>query len=150
EVVAGAAFEPLRALSSGDRAGTMLAAPAMLEQRTAPRERRDETQAEDPLTLGLNRWGASQAQEIQAAQAGDPEANLRLSQRGRQVPIISRRDVTLEQLRRQQAAPAPVPPQQAPSSRRPSRVALRAAIEALRPRVDACTQAVPLSVRLTV
>ena len=154
EVVAGEAFEPLRALSSGDRAGTMLAAPAMLEQRGAPREQRaplpDHDADADPLTLDLNRWGASQAQEIQAAQAGDPEANLRLSQRGRQVPIISRRNVTLEEIQRQQATSTRAPPQQAPSSRSPSRAAVRAALEALRPRVDACTQAVPLSVRLTV
>ncbi len=162
----------IRELAVGESSGTMLGRPLLddgsppdelhnaLSMRTVPRSNSAE---QSPPPLALNPWVNSQAQDIQAAQAGDLAANTRVLERGRQAPRIVRRDVTWEDAnlsnRMQQSQSAnmqeqavePPPPQSDPSPRRrPSTEIVRRAMESTRSDVLACTSAQTLSVRLTV
>ncbi len=165
ELVASEAFAPIRALATGDDRDTVLARPRLGEPEPTPAQgmlslsvlgAAQQSSAPLPLTTNLAEYGTAQAQDIQAAQAGDPEANYRVMQRGRQVPIMSRRDVTWEQAEQQQQAPraqssAPRPQSSAPRpAPRPSRAAVESALADLRGAVLACTEAAPLSVQVTL
>jgi signal transduction histidine kinase len=151
--LASEAFAPIRALAVGDQLGTMLAAPPM---RGDPRRddaleaRPDEAPVESPL-MQMSTWGNIQVQDIQAAQAGDSEASARLIQRGRQVPSLSRRNVSWEEVERNQitnnvARSTP----QVSRPPRPSRAAVRTFMESARGAALECTSATPLVVRVTV
>ena len=140
EVMGRDAFAPIRALAVGE-GSTMLAGriegprempstgdgavSALLGMRTLrqpsaqpeiERPAPQDNEAEEPLTA-LNQWGNMQAMDIVAAQQGDEGANRRLMERGRQVPVISRRDVTWEEAQSQQAQSQQAPSQQASSTR---------------------------------
>ena len=60
---------------------------------------------EGPLTVSLNPWGNEVFNDLALAQEGDPEANLRVQQRGRQAPITRRNVVGWDQVQQQQASP---------------------------------------------
>jgi signal transduction histidine kinase len=126
--------------------------------------------AEESATLALNPMMNSQVQDIQAAQAGDQQANARVVERGRQVPIYSRRTVSWEEANlangnlvgsADNRAQSSGSPNSAPGgigadsggSRQPSQPsesAIRAAMERARAGVEACTSRMPLAVRITV
>ncbi|NOY94125.1 MAG: HAMP domain-containing histidine kinase [Deltaproteobacteria bacterium] len=73
-----------------------------------------------PLTLNLNTWGNEVYEDIQAAQAGDLEATLRVQARGRAAPLTRRREVPwgaygavaqqAQSLTRPPPVPAPIGP----------------------------------------
>jgi signal transduction histidine kinase len=135
-------FRPIADLAAGDELGTMLARPRMMEGMNEAaivgEDEGDASTSEGQLAirafdgadtneegvvasnqatlLDLNPWAQEQAEDIEAAQAGDQMANMRVMERGRQVPRISRRNVTWEEQLSQQAppqqAPAQVPPPQ--------------------------------------
>ncbi len=99
-VVSAARSEALAAVRApaGDEAGpsALLAAHG------------DEGPPSGPLTVSLNPWGNRVAEDIQLAQSGSVEANLRVQQRGRSAPITNRNTVEWQDVRQQ--APAPQAP----------------------------------------
>jgi signal transduction histidine kinase len=62
-----------------------------------------------PLTVALNPWGNRVYNDIVEAQAGDPEANLRVQQRGRSAPVTRRHTVPWESMQ-QESSPRPEAP----------------------------------------
>ena len=110
------------------------AAPAPEPPRPAPRPARPRPapgttasngppSSQGPLTISMNVEANSLARDIQEAQAGDPVAQSRVVQRGRQVPVTHRNPVSWEQqAKNQQAMPPPqaAPPQQAHVSGSPT------------------------------
>jgi signal transduction histidine kinase len=194
-VIGNEAFAEIRSFAGGDESGTMFARPARpprfndyelqrapeapppnaLTMTTIPNRAGEDAEeesaqvAEAPDVLDMNPWVGNQAQEIQAAQAGDSMANMRVIERGRQAPVIQRRDITWEQAEQQQSmnnsgsarpprqqsssVPQPQPqviPQVAARPRRPRSTAVRAALEARRSAVETCMPEGPVIVRLTI
>lgn len=161
-------FSELRALARGEPEGTPDAprAPTSDDALLGLAYAGNPSNPASVSTVEQNYWGNAQAQDIYAAQAGDPVASQRVIERGRQAPRINRRDVSWESVERQQqqassprqqGAPGPqnaprrqqarqVVPQQAtpsqggrvPDAPRPSRATIRAALEARGDEVRAC------------
>jgi signal transduction histidine kinase len=79
---------------------------------------------EGPLTVSLNQWGVDVYNDLSRAQQGDPEANVRVQERGRAAPITNRRNVLVQTVPTQHApenahaSPPPTPPVR-PRARRP-------------------------------
>ncbi|UJR85343.1 sensor histidine kinase [Sandaracinus amylolyticus] len=69
-------------------------------------------QQSEPVTVGLNYDAVSLANEIQQAQAGDVGAFERISRRGRQAPVTTRRSVGLDELQQQRGSARDNPPPQ--------------------------------------
>ncbi len=134
DVVRDASFDEVRRVAEGDTTSSPLVASLRTPPPVAPsdtstntnRPRRRQSAPRDeqlanagtappsgPLTTGLNAWSQNVANEIQAAQAGDPEAMENIVQRGRSLPRQNRVDLPLNEALTQQA----VPQQQSASQR---------------------------------
>ena len=72
---------------------------------------------DESTTNNLNALGNMIASDITQAQSGDVEAYERVQQRGRAVPRVARRDVTLDAIAQQATAPQAIATRRAPSSR---------------------------------
>ncbi|HJL15606.1 MAG TPA: HAMP domain-containing sensor histidine kinase [Sandaracinaceae bacterium LLY-WYZ-13_1] len=116
------AFAPIRRLARGDAASPVLGLDDLDDATVAAGAERAGAPDDPAVLLDMNRFGNRQAREIAAAQAGDPRANARLLERGRQVPRYSRRTVPWEQAETPQASsrragsqragsPQPAPPE---------------------------------------
>lgn len=100
-------------------------------------------------TVDQNYWGNAQAQDIYAAQAGDPRASERVIQRGRQVPTFNRRNVTWEEAQQQAPSRRVAPRQQAAVvATRPSEARIQGALEEHADAVRACVPERQVQVRL--
>lgn len=106
-------------------------------------------QADDPR-VDLNAWGNQQTIDINLAQQGDVRANERVMERGRQVPQMTRRNVTWDEAQaaqaqnfvRQQASPE--------LPRRPPTSEVRRQLEARRAAVTECASGDAVAVRIRV
>lgn len=156
EIVAGDAFAVLRALT-GD-AVLLGASPP-----PAPPDNSDNSflslsvgdsqplyaSASDPRG-DFNVWGNTQANDINLAQRGDSRANERVMNRGRQVPILRRRDVSWDEAQAQQAQQAHRQQRSPSLPRRPSARAVRRQLETRRDAVLACAPGREVTVRLRI
>ncbi|MCB9597922.1 MAG: HAMP domain-containing histidine kinase [Sandaracinaceae bacterium] len=153
EVVTSPSFAPLRALTSEP------SPPAVVEARVADVQTSlltisisdapalpDDAVAE----VDLNAYGNVQAQDINLAQQGDSLANMRVIERGRQVPRFNRRDVTWEAAQTQQAHVTQRQNDAPTLPRRPPAGLVRARLDARRQEVAACAPGVDVVVRLRV
>ncbi len=94
-------------------------------------------------TVAQNSWGNLQAQDIYAAQAGDEEAGARVLARGRQAPIENRRNVGWDAPQASSSARL-----QVQASGRPTRGAVRAALERYGDAVRGCAPEREVEVRV--
>ncbi len=165
EILAARDFGPLRELPAGSLPSRSPAPQRLAEVETslltisagdrAAANEANEAASEPIAQVDLNTYGNVQAQDISLAQQGDPLANARVIERGRQVPNFSRRNVTWEDAVEQQQArarqPPPDPPAEAPSRpRRPPSSVVRARLDARRQDVAACAPGVDVVTRLRI
>ncbi|AKF11242.1 sensor histidine kinase [Sandaracinus amylolyticus] len=112
------ALADLRALVRGRDAGQLVARarPSVAEPvLLADAWRALQSDANAPVTVALNADAVSLANEIQQAQAGDVGAFERISRRGRQAPVTTRRSVALDELQQSRGAARPPPQQPVPA-----------------------------------